>query len=134
MTKNKKSLKASITGTGRGTTQHHHVLVDTGYPRFLKALANLEIDDQEAILDTIDKIQKMTWGDVYKTSSKTSGQKRGINFEPIDQRTSNGRRIATVRASGKIRIRVCRDEQFMRCISIHVDHDSAYLEKGGEDL
>ena len=132
MTKNRKPFKVSITGTG--TTQHHNVLVDTGYPRFLKTLANLEVDDQEAILDTIDKIQKMTWHDVYKTSSKTPGQKRGINYEPTEQRTASGRRIATIRSSGKIRIRVCRDEQYMRCISIHVDHDSAYKERGGEDI
>ena len=133
MPKNKKHpLKVSRSHSG--TTQHHYVLVDTSYPRFLKSLANLEVDEQEAILDTISKIQKMTWDDVYKTSSKTPGQKRGINYEPIDQKTSSGKRIATVRASAKIRIRVCRDEQFMRCISIHVDHDSAYRELGDEDL
>ena len=132
MLKSKKSPK--ISNKGGSSTQHRNVLVDTNYPRFLKALANLEADDQQAILDTIDKIQKMTWDDVYKTSSKTPGQKRGINYEPIDQRTASGRRIATIRASGKIRIRVCREEQHMRCISIHIDHDSAYKEKGGEDV
>lgn len=47
---------------------------------------------------------------------------------------NSGRRIATIRVSGKIRIRVCRDQQFMRFISIHIDHDSAYEEKGGEDV
>jgi len=94
----------------------------------------LELDEQEAILDTIDKIQKMTWDDVYRTSSKTPGQKFGINYEPIDQRTASRKRVATIRASGKIRIRVCRDEKYMRCISSHVDHDSAYKEKGNEDL
>ena len=130
MTKSKKPLQRPIAGT----TQHHSVLVDTGYPRFLTTLVNLELDEQEAIIDTIDKIQRMTWDDVYRTSSKTPGQKRGINYEPIDQRTASGKRIATIRASGKIRIRVCRDEQYMRCISIHVDHDSAYKEKGNEDL
>ena len=130
MTKSKQPLQRPIAGT----TQHHCVLVDTGYPRFFNAIVNLELDEQEVILDTIDKIQKMTWDDVYRTSSKTPGQKRGINYEPVDQRTASGKRIATIRASGKIRIRVCRDEQFMRCISIHVDHDSAYKEKRNEDL
>jgi hypothetical protein len=132
VTKNKKPFQVSITGIG--STQHNNVLVDAGYHRFIKALANLEDNDQEAILDTIDKIQRMTWDDVYKTSSKTPGQKRGVNYEPTDQRTASGRKIATIRASGKIRIRVCRDERWMRFISIHVDHDSAYKEKGGEDL
>lgn len=133
MPKNKKQ-PFKVSRSHSGTTQHHYVQVDTSYPRFLKSLANLKVDEQEAILDTIDKIQKMTWDDVYKTSSKTPGQKRGINYEPVDQKTSSGKRIATVRASAKVRIRVCRDEQFMRCISIHLDHDSAYREPGDEDL
>lgn len=128
----KPSFNVSI--THGGTTQHRYVLVDSSYPRFLEALADLETNEQDEILDTIDKIQKMTWDDVYKTSSKTPGQKRGINYEPIDQQTASGRKIATIRASAKIRIRVCRDEQFMRFISIHVDHDSAYKERGGEDI
>lgn len=133
MAKSKKqSFNVSI--THGGTTQHRYVLVDSSFPKFLEALADLEANEQEAILDAIDKIQKMTLDDVYKTSSKTPGQKRGINYEPIDQQTASGRRIATIRASAKVRIRVCRDEQFMRFISIHVDHDSAYKEKGGEDL
>jgi len=131
--KNKKP-PLNVTMAQKGATQHLHVLVDASYPRFTTALANLRENDQEAILDTIGKIQKMTWDDVYKSSSKTPGQKRGINYEPIDQQTASGRRIATIRASGKIRIRVCRDEQFMRFISIHVDHDSAYEEKGGENV
>ncbi len=133
MAKSKKqSFNVSI--THNGTTQHRYVLVDSSFPKFLEALADLEANEQEAILDTIDKIQRMTWDDVYKTSSKTPGQKRGINYEPIDQQTASGRRIATIRASARIRIRVCREEQFKRLISIHVDHDSAYKEKGGEDI
>jgi hypothetical protein len=128
----KQSFNVSI--THNGTTQHRYVLVDSSFPKFLEALADLEANEQEAILDTIDKIQRMTWDDVYKTSSKTPGQKRGINYEPIDQQTASGRRIATIRASARIRIRVCREEQFKRLISIHVDHDSAYKEKGGEDI
>ncbi len=133
MAKSKKS-SVHLAITLKGTTQHMNVLVDVSFPRFMEALAGLQEDDQDAILNTIDKIQKMTWDDVYKTSSKTAGQKRGINYEPLDQQTASGRKMATIRASAKIRIRVCRDEQFMRFISIHVDHDSAYKERGGEDV
>lgn len=134
MAKKNKKPHLNVTITQKGATQHLHVLIDASCPRFMTALANLKEHDQEAILDTIGKIQKLTWDDVYKTSSKTPGQKRGINYEAIDQQTASGRRIATIRESGKIRIRVCRDQQFMRFISIHIDHDSAYEEKGGEDV
>ena len=81
-----------------------------------------------------DKIEKMTWDDVYKTSSKTPGTKRGINYEPLDQETSQGLRVASIRVTAKFRARVCREGRHMRFISLHPDHDSAYRERGGEDL
>ena len=72
----------------------------------------------------------MTWDQIQKTSSKT--QKRGINWEPISsQRTSGGKTIASIRISDKFRARVCRDGKYMRFISLHPDHDSAYKESGG---
>jgi len=116
------------------STQHQTVLVDVSFPGFLISLESLDSVVQERVLTTIEKIQQMTWQDVYQTSSKTPGQKRGINFEPIDQRTRSGIRIATIRISQKIRARVCRREQFMIFISLHQDHDSAYKTKGGEDI
>jgi len=75
----------------------------------------------------------MTWDQIYKTSSKT--QKRGLNCEPITgQTTGSGKTIASIRISKKFQARVCRDGRFMRFISLHPDHDSAYRESGGEEL
>jgi hypothetical protein len=75
----------------------------------------------------------MTWDQIHQTSSKR--QKRGLNWEPIErQQTAKGKAIASIRISGKFRARVCRDGKFMRFISLHPDHDSAYDEKGGENL
>lgn len=67
----------------------------------------------------------MTWQDVYNTSSKGKA-KRGLNWEVIDQKTQNGDVVASIRLSDKIRARVCRDGAWMRFISLHSDHDSAY--------
>ena len=116
--KDKKPFKVEISGS----TQHQNVRVDVSYPNFLKSLQELEADEQERVLATIEKIQQMTWNDVYQTSSKTPGHKRGINFEPTEQRTKSGIRIATIRVGQKMRARVCRREQFMRFISLHPDH------------
>ncbi len=115
------------------SNQHKNVEVDLEWPRVQMELQDLEIKELDQIEATVDKIKKMTWDQVYKTSSKT--QKRGLNWEPIEgQKTASGKTIASIRVSGKFRARVCRDGNFMRFISFHPDHDSAYDEDGGEDI
>lgn len=113
--------------------QHKNIEVDLEFPRAQKELQALENKELDQIEATIEKVKKMTWDQVYKTSSKT--QKRGLNWEPIDgQQTTSGKSIASIRVSGKSRARVCRDGNFMKFISFHPDHDSAYDEDGGEDI
>ncbi len=91
------------------------------------------MEDLEQVENAVEKILQMTWDQLYKTSSKT--QKRGLNWEPIEgQKTASGKTIASIRISGKLRARVCRDGRFMRFISLHPDHDSAYDEGGGENV
>lgn len=117
----------------KGSTQHELVECDLEFPRLQKELEQLEIEQLEQVEESIKKISQMTWDQIYKTSSKS--QKRGLNWEPIDgQQTASGKKIASIRISKKFRARVCRDGKFMRFISLHPDHDSAYDESGGEDL
>ncbi len=115
------------------SSQHELVLCDLNFPRLQNELLELESTEFDQVEETVKKIEKMTWDQVYKTSSKT--QKRGINWEIIEnQVTQLGKKIASIRISKKFRARVCRDGKFMRFISLHPDHDSAYEEDGGEDL
>ena len=115
------------------SNQHKNVEIDLEWPRVQTELQNLEAKELDQIEATIEKIKKITWDQIYKTSSKT--QKRGLNWEPIEgQQTASGKTIASIRISGKSRARVCRDGNFMKFISIHPDHDSAYDEDGGEEV
>ena len=117
----------------KSSTQHELVECDLEFPRLQIELELLEIDQLEQVEESVKKISQMTWDQIYKTSSKS--QKRGLNWEPIDgQQTASGKTIASIRISKKFRARVCRDGKFMRFISLHPDHDSAYDESGGEDL
>jgi hypothetical protein len=116
-----------------GSTQHEFVECDLEFPRLVEELSELEASELNQIEESIEKIKKMTWDQIYKTSSKT--QKRGLNWEPIEgQTTRSGKTIASIRISKKFRARVCRDGKYMRFISLHPDHDSAYDEAGGENL
>lgn len=123
-----------MVGKKTGTsTQHELVVCDLEFPRLQEELVNLEEDEFEAFTRSVEKIEQMTWDQIYKTSSKT--QKRGLNWEPIEgQQTKSGKTIASIRISDKFRARVCRDRNLMRFISLHPDHDGAYDESGGENL
>ena len=115
------------------STQHELVECDLEFPRILKELSKLELDELEQVELSVKKINQMTWDQIYKTSSKSL--KRGLNWEPIaGQTTGSDKTIASIRISKKFRARVCRDGKYMRFISLHPDHDSAYKESGGEDL
>jgi len=115
----------------RSSAQHELVKCDLEFPRILKELSKLELNELEQVEETVKKINQMTWDQIYKTSSRA--QKRGLNWEPIaGQTTGSGKTIASIRISKKFRARVCRDGKFMRFISLHPDHDSAYKESGGE--
>ncbi|MGE0762921.1 MAG: hypothetical protein AB7N80_06560 [Bdellovibrionales bacterium] len=115
------------------SAQHQLVLCDLSFPRLQAELLELEVAEFDQVEETVKKIEKMTWDQIYKTSSKT--QKRGLNWEVIEnQMTRSGKKIASIRISKKFRARVCRDGQHMRFISLHPDHDSTYEEHGDEPL
>jgi hypothetical protein len=118
---------------GKASTQHELVECDLEFPRIRQELEKLEMNELEQVEATLEKIQQMTWDQIYKTSSKT--QKRGLNWEPIArQQTAQGKTIASIRISEKFRARVCRDGKLMRFISFQPDHDGAYTERGRESL
>lgn len=117
-----------------GSTQNELVQCDLEFPAFQQQLADMESAAFDALLKKIETINKMTWNQIYATSSKGK-EKRGLNWEVLpDQKTASGVPIASIRITDKFRIRVMRDGVFMRCISLHPDHDSAYKAQGNEDI
>lgn len=64
------------------SNQHEPVLCDLNFPRLQNELLDLELVEFDQVEDTVKKIEKMTWDQIYKTSSKT--QKRGFNWEIIE--------------------------------------------------
>ena len=115
------------------STNQKLVQCDLEFPRFQKELEELELLELESFERCLDKIEQMTWAQILATASKHG--KRGLNWEPIkNQKTRTGSVIATVRVTKKFRVRVTRDGEFMRFISLHPDHDSAYDEHGGETI
>jgi len=120
--------------TKSGSTQNELVQCDLELPSLQEQLKKLESVDFDTLLNRVEKINEMTWQQVYATSSKGKA-KRGLNWEVLpNQKTASGGTVASIRITDKFRARVTRDGVFMRFISLHPDHDSAYKAKGGENI
>lgn len=96
-----------------------NVLLDLNNPIFQEDLFALEKEEAVRIFGTLRKIKKLSWTDVYKD--------KGLRWELVQSKTGmDGRRLYTIRISQGFRALVCRESQFMRFLSLHPDHDSAY--------
>ena len=120
--------------TKSGSIQNELVQCDLEFPTLQDQLKKPKSLDFEAFFNKVEKINEMTWQQVYATSFKGKA-KRGLNWEALpNQRTASGGTVASIRITDKFRARVTRDGVFMRFISLHPDHDSAYKAKGGEAI
>ena len=95
------------------------VRLDLNVERFQRDLFKLESEQQLALLGTFRKIATMTWEQVYRD--------KGLHWEAIESQTGpNKQRLYSLRITIKFRAVAYRDGNFMRCVSLHPDHDSAY--------
>ncbi len=98
----------------------------------LRTLTNREWAALKAVRN---RLEQMTWQQIYDQASRTPGAKRGVNWERIEgQYARDGTPVHFIRIDGAFRARVIRRGRNMRFLSLHPDHDSAYREAGGEDL
>ena len=99
--------------------ESHNVLLDLNNPIFQDDLLSLERDEAGRVLATLRKIKKLAWAEDYRDT--------GLHWELVQSKKGpNGTRLYTVRVSDKFRALVYREGQFMRFLSLHPDHDSAY--------
>jgi len=95
------------------------VRLDLNNPVFQRTLFDLAKNDQRAILNTLKKMADMTWRRVYSD--------RGLKWEAILSRKGpSGSRIHTFRPGKGFRAVGYREKSWLRILSLHPDHDSAY--------
>lgn len=95
------------------------VRLDVNNPIFLEGLFELDKNDRHAVLNTLMKISKLTWDQVYLD--------KGLHWEEIrSKRSLSGETLYSIRITRKHRALVLRVHDFMRFVSLHPDHDSAY--------
>ena len=99
--------------------QARNVQLDLNNPVFQRNLFGLTKDQQRSVLTTLKKLSEMTWDQVYRDS--------GLNWEQIASRTrEQGDRLYSLRMGQGFRAVAFRDSEWMRFVSLHPDHNSAY--------
>lgn len=100
-------------------TKDDSVRLDLNNPVFQRALFRLTKNDQHNILNTLRKVADMTWDQIYAD--------RGLRWEAILSREGpQGGRLYSFRVGRGFRAVGYRDRSWLRILSLHTDHDSAY--------
>jgi len=95
------------------------ILLDLSNPVFQADWFALERDEALAVLAALKKLHKMEWEQLYRD--------RGLHWEAIlSRRGPAGQRIYSLRITLRIRAAAYREGDYLRLLSIHPDHDSAY--------
>jgi hypothetical protein len=101
------------------TKQAATVRLDLNNPVFLRHLFALARDDQRQALTTLGKLFQMKWDQVFRDP--------GLKWEAIASRVGpHGGRLYSFRMGKALRAVAYRQDDWLRILSLHPDHDSAY--------
>ncbi len=92
---------------------------DLNSPEFQSVLFRLEPAELRQVVAALRRLRELDWNTLYRHS--------GFHWEAIENLTApNGARVHSRRLSQRIRALAYRDSDFLRILSLHPDHDSAY--------
>lgn len=95
------------------------IRLDLNNPVFQRLLLNLPKSEQHNALNTLRKLANMTWQQVYSDS--------GLKWEVIlSQKGPGGNKIYSFRIGKGFRGIAYREGAWLRLLSLHPHHDSAY--------
>jgi hypothetical protein len=93
--------------------------LDLNSPEFLEVFLLLRGSELEQVARGLEQLLKLDWQTVYTS--------KGLNWEAVNHIVApNGSKVHSLRLSKKMRALAYRDGNFLRFISLHPDHDSAY--------
>jgi hypothetical protein len=95
------------------------IRLDLNNPEFQANLLALEKNEAWAVLKTLRLLQTMDWPQLQTS--------KGLRWELIQSRSGpDGKRLHSLRISRSCRAVALRDGDWLRLLSLHPDHDSAY--------
>ena len=95
------------------------VRLDLNSPEFQDVFFRLELAEFQQVVASLRRLRELDWNAVYRHT--------GFRWEAIEHLTApNDAKVYSLRLSQKVRAVAYRDGDFLRLISLHPDHDSAY--------
>jgi hypothetical protein len=95
------------------------VRLDLNSPEFQDVFLRLEPSELKQVVQALQRLRALDWNGLYRHT--------GFRWEAIRHiRTPNGASAYSLRLSERVRAIAYRDGDFLRLISLHPDHDSAY--------
>lgn len=102
-----------------GQQSDKSILLDLNNPVFQKNLFNLQKNEQRSVLGILRKMSNMSWQQLYGDT--------GLKWEAIASRSGpNGARLYSFRIGKGFRGLAYRENDWLRILSLHPDHDSVY--------
>lgn len=95
------------------------LLLDLNNPEFQETLFGLEASELKQVVAALRRLQQLEWNTLYRHT--------GFHWEAVEHLAApNGAKVYSLRLSQRIRALAFRDGSFLRFISLHPEHDSAY--------
>jgi hypothetical protein len=95
------------------------IKLDLNSPEFQDVFFRLEHAELKQVVASLRRLRELDWITVYRHS--------GFRWEAIQHlKAPNQARVYSLRLSQRVRAVAYRDGDFLRLISLHSDHDSAY--------
>lgn len=95
------------------------VRLDLNSPEFQDVSFRLQVDELKQVIASLRRLRESDWNSVYRHT--------GFRWEAIEHlKAPNGAGVYSLRLSQRIRAVAFRDGDFLRFVSLHPDHDSAY--------
>lgn len=100
-------------------TARQPIRLDLNNLEFQQHLFALGKNDQRRVLQTLRKLSKMSWDQVYRDP--------GLKWEAVLSRVGpDGKKLYSLRMGKGFRAIAFREGSFLKLLSLHPDHDSAY--------
>ena len=97
------------------------IRLDLNSPEFQDVFFRLQADELGQVVASLGRLRELDWNSLYRHT--------GFRWEAIEHlKAPNGAKVHSLRLSQRIRAVAFRDGDFLRLISLHPDHDSAYTQ------
>lgn len=95
------------------------IRLDLNSPEFQDVLFRLQADELKQVVASLRRLRELDWNNLYRHT--------GFRWEALEHlKAPSGAKVYSLRLSQRTRALAFRDGDFLRLISLHPDHDSAY--------